>query len=126
MQERDLAIKVAEALHDRKALDILVLQVGHLTVVTDYLVIANGTSVLQTKALAEHVDQALSALGIAPRRVEGASEGRWIVLDYNSVIVHLFHPEDRGFYRLERLWQDGQNRVALPFDAPAESDTEQG
>ncbi len=116
MQEKDLALTIAQTLYDRKAQEILVLSVRHLTVLTDYMVIANGSTVLQTKALKEHVDSALSAQGIEPRRLEGQAEGRWIVMDYGSVIVHIFHPEDRAFYRLERLWQDGQNRQPLPFE----------
>lgn len=116
MQEKELALRIAQVLFDRKAQEILVLSVRHLTVLTDYLVIANGSTVLQTKALKEHVDAALSQLGIQPRRLEGQAEGRWIVMDYGSVIVHIFHPEDRAYYRLERLWQDGQNRQPLPFE----------
>lgn len=119
MQEKELALRIAQVLFDRKAQEILVLSVRHLTVLTDYLVIANGSTVLQTKALKEHVDAALSQLGIQPRRLEGQAEGRWIVMDYGSVIVHIFHPEDRAFYRLERLWQDGQNRQLLPFEEDA-------
>lgn len=115
MQEKELALKIAQLLYDKKAHDILVLSVRHLTVLTDYLVIANGGNVLQTRALKEHVDSELGALGLPPRRIEGQVEGRWIVMDYGGVIVHIFHPEDRGFYRLERLWQDGQNRQPLPF-----------
>lgn len=116
MQEKDLALRIAQVLYDRKAQDILVLKVGHLTVLAGYLVIANGNNALQTRALMEHVDEALSMEGITPTRLEGQNESRWIVMDYNSVIVHLFHPEDRSFYRLERLWADGNNRVELPFE----------
>lgn len=115
-KEREIALKVAQILYDKKAMDIQVLQVGHLTVLTDYMVIATGANVLQVKALVEHVDEAMSAAGREPTRVEGRSEGRWVVLDYTGVILHLFNPEDRAFYRLERLWTDGQNRLTLPFD----------
>ncbi len=124
MQERELALKVAQILYDRKAHDILVLKVDHLTVLTDYMVLANGNNALQTRALMEHVDAELSALGLEPHRVEGQNEGRWIVMDYSSVILHIFHPEDRAFYRLERLWSDGNNRVALPTDVDAEAGAE--
>lgn len=116
MKERDLAVHIAQLLDARKAIDIQVLRVEHLTVITDYMVLATGNTQVQTKALMEHVDQNLSQRGLSPRRVEGASEGRWIVMDYESVLVHIFHPEDRSFYRLERLWSDGQNRLLLPFE----------
>ena len=116
MQELDLAIRIAELLYDRKAEDILTLKVDHLMILTDYLVIANGTSAQHTRALKDYLDQELGKLDLRPRHIEGQNEGRWIVMDYVSVIVHIFHPEDRSFYRLERLWSDGSNRIALPFD----------
>ena len=115
MDQLTLAQKIARILYDKKALDLTVLHVGHLTVITDYLVIATGRSTLQVKALADDVDEALAMEGISLRAREGTGEGRWIVLDYGTVLVHIFHPEDRQFYHLERLWEDGQNRVALPF-----------
>lgn len=122
MQGVDLAKKIAQILFDRKGRDILALKVDHLMVITDYLVLATGANTLQAHALMEHVDQELSALGIQPRRIEGQQASRWIVMDYNSVIVHIFHPEDRDFYRLERLWSDGNNRVALPFEDEGKDD----
>lgn len=115
MNQSNLAQKIARILYDKKALDITVLHVGHLTVITDYMVIASGRSSLQVKALADDVDEALAMEGITLRAREGTGEGRWIVLDYGTVLVHIFHPEDRQFYHLERLWEDGQNRIALPF-----------
>ena len=116
MQELDLAIRIAKILYDRKAEDILTLKVDHLMILTDYLVIANGTNAQHTRALKDHLDQELGKLNLRPRHIEGQNEGRWIVMDYVSVIVHIFHPEDRSFYRLERLWSDGDNKIALPFE----------
>jgi ribosome-associated protein len=115
MENSSLALKIARILYDKKAQDITVLNVAHLTVITDYMVIASGRSALQVKALADDVDDALAMEGVALRAREGQGEGRWIVLDYGTVLVHIFHPEDRRFYHLERLWEDGQNRVLLPF-----------
>ena len=122
MQGADLARKIAQLLYDRKAKDILALKVDHLMVITDYLVLATGASALQTHALMDHLDQELSALGIQPRRIEGQQAARWIVMDYGTVIVHIFHPEDREFYRLERLWSDGSNRLALPYEEDGKDD----
>ena len=116
MEQTTLAQKIAGILNDKKAKDITVLHVAHLTVITDYMVIASGRSSLQVKALADEVDDAMAMEGIQLRSKEGNAEGRWIVLDYGTVLVHIFHPEDREFYRLEKLWDDGQNRVELPFD----------
>lgn len=115
MDQRALAQRIAHILYEKKAWDITVLDVSHLTVITDYMVIASGRSSLQVKALADDVDDALAMEGVALRAREGTGEGRWIVLDYGTVLVHIFHPEDRQFYHLERLWEDGQNRLPLPF-----------
>jgi ribosome-associated protein len=116
MTENALARRIAGILHEKKAQDIMVLEVGHLTVLADYLVIATGRSPLQVKALGEEVDDRLAEAGVVLRRREGQNEGRWIVMDYGAVIVHIFHQEERAFYNLERLWEDGRNRVPLPFD----------
>jgi ribosome-associated protein len=116
MSEGNLALKISNLLYDKKAQDILALRIGHLTVLADYLVIANGSNPLQVRALADHLEEHLSAQGIQPRRVEGRNDGAWVALDYNDVIVHLFKPDTRAYYRLERLWEDGQNRMKLPFD----------
>ena len=115
MESTELAQRIARILYDKKALDITVLRVGHMTVITDYMVIASGRSSLQVKALADDVDDALALEGVTLRAREGQGEGRWIVLDYGTVLVHIFHPDDRQFYHLERLWEDGENRVPLPF-----------
>lgn len=122
MSERDNAIYLAEQLYERKAQDILLLNVAHLTVLTDYLVIASGFNALQVKALADHIDMKAQEKGMELRRTEGMAEGKWVVMDFNSVIVHIFNHQERDYYRLERLWADGTNRIPLPFDK-AEEDT---
>lgn len=119
MNQPALALQIASILYDKKAQDIVVLEVGHLTVLTDHMVIATGRSAIQVKTLAEEVDDRLGQTGTALRRKEGQNEGRWIVLDYGTVMVHLFHQEERAYYNLERLWEDGHNRLILPFDQTA-------
>jgi ribosome-associated protein len=119
MKEKDQAIHLAQILYDRKARDITALDVHHLTVLTDYLVIASGNNALQVKALAEHVDAKAAEMGLEMRRQEGQQEGRWIVMDFNTIIVHIFHQEDRDYYRLDHLWSDGTNRLSLPFEEEA-------
>lgn len=116
MTEKDLMLTIAYALYDKKAQDIQALKVAHITPLADYLVIASGHNPLQVRALSDHLEEQLDRHGIAPRRVEGRADANWIVLDYQSVIVHLFKADARAFYRLERLWDDGQNRVSLPFE----------
>ena len=73
----------------------------------DYFIIANGTSNTHVRALAEEAEYALSEAGVKPRNIEGRSTG-WILLDYGSVMIHVFTPKDRDYYNLERLWQDGE------------------
>jgi ribosome-associated protein len=121
MDSTPLALKAAQILYDRKALDILALSVGHLTIIADCLVIASGRSALQVKTLANDVEDRLAAENIRPRRIEGHHEGRWIVMDYQTMILHLFHPEERAYYHLERLWEDGSNRLTLPFSQEDET-----
>lgn len=115
MSDSNLALRVSRILYNRKAQDILTLGISHLTVLADYLVIATGHNAIQVRALAEHIEEDLEKDGLVPRRVEGRSEGVWLVMDYGQVIIHLFRPEERAYYRLERLWEDGQNRLELPF-----------
>ena len=116
----ELIPKIATLLYEKKAQQIVALDVSGLTVITDCMLIASGRSTLQVKALADEVEDRLSELGIEPTRKEGHQDGRWIVLDYNTVLVHLFHTEEREFYRLDKLWEDGNNGIALPFDASEE------
>ena len=116
MQDQELVLKLAQTLYNRKASDISVLKVGHLTVLCDYMVIASGRTDNQVSSLADTVDEMMAKEGVILRRSEGRREGRWIILDYGHVIVHLFHRDERAFYGLDRLWNDGTNALALPFD----------
>lgn len=101
---------IAAALMDRKPVDPVVLDLRGLSEATDYFVIASGTSDAHVRGMAEHlIDE------VAPHHAEGLAQGRWVLLDYVDVVVHLFHPELREFYQLERLWADA------PALAPGES-----
>ena len=113
--ERTLALRAAEILFDKKALDITVLDVSHLTVITEYMVICTGRNAQQVHTLCDDVEDALAAEGVFIRKKEGQNEGRWAILDYGQILVHIFHPEERQYYRLERLWDEGTNHVELPF-----------
>ena len=117
-EPKDLAYAIAEILDNKKALDIQILRVDHLTSITDYFVIASGRSAQAVHTLYEEVTDKLAEAGIPMRRNDGVRESRWIVLDYASVIVHLFHPEERQFYNIERLWMDGTNQI--PFESKGE------
>lgn len=97
---------VTETLAGRKAVDPIVLDLRGLTAAADYFVIVSGTSDAHVRGMAEHLMTALAPRGIAPHHVEGLGQGRWVLLDYVDFVVHVFHPELRGFYQLERLWGD--------------------
>lgn len=97
---------VTEALADRKAIDPVVLDLRGLTAATDYFIIVSGTSDAHVRGMAEHLLVALAPRGVAPHHVEGLTQGRWVLLDYVDFVVHVFHPELRDFYQLERLWGD--------------------
>ncbi len=109
MESYELAKTACKALSDKKGEDIVILNVSDQTVVCSYFVIASGRSTTQVKALCENVEEQLSKLGLEPVRTEGVREGRWGVLDYGDVIVHVFNEESRLFYYLERLWDSGRN-----------------
>lgn len=119
MEALELAKNIARALDSKKGQDIKILKVEDLTVLSDYFVIASGNSTTQVGALADEVDFQMGNKGIEPLRVEGASSKNWILLDYGSVVVHVFYPEAREFYALERLWADAQP-VDMSFLTPAE------
>ena len=116
MQDQETVLRLAQLLYDRKAQDIAALNVSRLTVLCDFMIIASGRSDHQVAALADVVDEMMSREGIALRRSEGRREGRWVILDYGHIIVHLFHRDERAFYGLDRLWNDGTNALDLPFD----------
>ena len=109
MDSKALAGKIAAILDDKGATDIQILEVGHMTSITDFFVVASGRNVQNVHTLAEDLEDKLAEEGIEPRRKEGKNGARWIVLDYAHVIVHIFHPEERAHYNIERLWQDGTN-----------------
>ena len=122
---KELALKAARILDQKGANDIDILEVGHLTSITDYFVIANGRNIQSVRSLAEDLEEKLAEAGVEPRRKEGERESKWIVLDYAHVIVNIFHPEERKFYNIERLWQDGTNQVEfIPLGATVASGEE--
>lgn len=105
-------IEVAvKALDGKKGKDIRVLHTAEQTTLADYFVICNGTSTTQVRALADAVEEAMSKAGEEPHHIEGHHGGEWTLLDYSSVVVHVFTEEGREFYSLERLWSD-----AAPVD----------
>jgi ribosome-associated protein len=105
---RGLALMAAEAAEAKKAINIQVLNVSELTVIADYFLICSGSSVTQVKAIARGIEKKLSEEGFYPKKKAGVNEGRWILLDYENFIVHVFHENERKYYELERLWADAE------------------
>lgn len=114
LESREWAIMAATAASDKKAEDIVVIDVAELLVVTDYFVICTGRNDRQVRTIADEVeDQLREKGGIKPIGREGSDEGKWVLLDFGDLVIHVFQPEERDFYRLEKLWSDAP-RLALP------------
>jgi ribosome-associated protein len=103
---RKLAVVAAQAAADKKAQDILLLDVSERLVITDCFVIASAPNERQVQAIVDNIEEKMLAIGTKPVRREGAREGRWVLLDFVDVVVHVQHSEERSFYGLERLWKD--------------------
>ncbi len=108
MEMLEIVKKAAEALEDKKAEDIKVIDIREVSSIADYFIIANGSNQNQLSAMQDAVDEALYKSGLHARQVEGNQNSTWILIDYNDIIVHLFSKEDRLFYDLERIWKDGK------------------
>jgi ribosome-associated protein len=113
----DLARQAAAFCHDLKAQDVVVLDLHGVTDVTDYFVIASGTSDTHVRSVAERVMEGMRQSGNPVLHVEGLQQGRWVLLDFVDVVVHVFHPTMRAFYQLERLWSDARPIAVEPQGA---------
>ena len=116
----ELAHAIFDVLDAKKGQKIKVLQVVDQTVITDYFVICTGNSTTQVKALAGEVEFKLGLRGVDPVHFEGRDGGGWIVLDYSSVIVHIFSRENRDFYQLEKLYGDAEEIKFIGIDDRAQ------
>ena len=108
MDAKEMAVLAARALDSKKGRDIKVVEVGALTTLADYFIIANGSSNTQINALCDVVELELAKAEEKPLRREGYRDGTWVLLDYGCIVVHVFSEEARQFYGLERLWNDGK------------------
>jgi ribosome-associated protein len=125
-RSRELALVAANAAADKKAHDIIVLDVSDQLIITDCFVIASAPNERQVGAIVDGVEEKMRAAGTKPVRREGAREGRWVLLDFVDVVVHVQHSEERSFYALERLWKDCP-RIEFDPEPGAESvDAEKG
>ena len=121
----ELAHAIFDVLDAKKGQKIKVLQVVDQTVITDYFVICTGNSTTQVKALAGEVEFKLGLRGVDPVHFEGRDGGGWIVLDYSSVIVHIFSRENRDFYQLEKLYGDAEEIHFIGIDEKAAQSSEE-
>ena len=117
-EARDLATRAAQAAADKKAADVVVLDVSDQLVITDIFMIASAPNERQVEAIVDNVEQKLRKAGHKLVRREGNRDGRWVLLDYADVVVHIQHDEERAYYDLERLWKDCP-RIDIPVSEPA-------
>ena len=108
MTQKEKLSAIIKALDSKKAENIKAIQIGDLTIIADYFVIANGTSTTHTRGLADEVEFKLGEKGIKPDHIEGFDGASWIAMDYGDIIVHVFYKDTRKDYALEKLWGDGE------------------
>lgn len=118
---RELALAAAQAAADKKAQNISLLDVSEQLVITDIFLLASAPNERQVKSIVDAIEERLAAEGEKPLRREGQRDGRWVLLDYADIVVHVQHSEERSFYELDRLWRDCP---VIPFtDAALTADT---
>ena len=108
MESFDIVKIAVKAADSKKGKDIAAIKIRDVSVLADYFVLVTGDSSTQVKALADEIEFKLGEAGEKPHHIEGRQSG-WICLDYNSVVIHVFHKELRQYFQLERLWEDGEN-----------------
>lgn len=113
---KEMAKIVYQALDEKKGEDIKILEIGHISIMADYFIIANGGSQPQINALMENVQEKMNQAGYQVKRIEGNRNSSWVLMDYGDVVVHVFNREDRLFYDLERIWSDGKIVSPEVFD----------
>lgn len=108
MEAKEMAKLALQALEDKKAEDVKVIDISEISTIADYFIIASGKNRSQIQALCDNVDETLGRAGIAMKQTEGYKNANWILMDYGDIIVHIFDKENRLFYDLERIWRDGK------------------
>lgn len=108
MNSKEMAKLAIEALSDKKAEDLSIIDISEVSVIADYFIIASGTNRNQLQAMADNVDETLGRKGSPVKQIEGYDSANWILMDFGDIIVHLFDKENRLYYDLERIWRDGK------------------
>ena len=104
---KDLLKIAYNALDEKKGENICIIDIRGISIIADYFIIVNGSNINQLDALTDNVEKRMREAGIHPRQTEGKSSG-WILMDFNDIVIHIFSKEDREFYDLERIWNDGK------------------
>lgn len=107
MTTKETALMAVNALEDKKAEDIRIIDISEISTIADYFIIADGSNKSQIQAMADNVSEILGRAGINLRQMEGYQNANWILMDFQDVIIHIFDRENRLFYDLERIWRDG-------------------
>ena len=108
MESKEMVRLACEAMEDKKAQDIKIIDIEKVSTLADYFIIASGNNRNQVQAMADNVDEVLAKAGYQAKQTEGYRNANWILLDYGDVVIHLFDEENRLFYDLERIWRDGE------------------
>lgn len=108
---KEQVLKLCEVLDDKKAKDIIAINVADRTIVAEWFVICTGRVSAQVKAICDAVDEKGPEFGLSKLRLEGYQQARWIVMDFGHILLHIFHPEERTYYNMERLWMDDEAKV---------------
>ncbi len=107
MNTKETALMAVNALEDKKAEDVRIIDISEISTIADYFIIADGSNKSQIQAMADNVSEVLGRAGVTLRQMEGYQNANWILMDFQDVIIHIFDRENRLFYDLERIWRDG-------------------
>ena len=107
MNTKEIALLAIDALEDKKAEDIRIIDISEISTIADYFIIADGSNKSQIQAMADNVSERLGRAGVTVRQIEGYQNANWILMDFQDIIIHIFDQENRLFYDLERIWRDG-------------------
>lgn len=107
MNTKEIALLAVDALEDKKAEDIRIIDISEISTIADYFIIADGSNKSQIQAMADNVSEVLGRAGVTARQVEGFQNANWVLMDFQDIVIHIFDRENRLFYDLERIWRDG-------------------
>ncbi len=113
MKKQELIEKICNAALDKKADNVVIMDIHEMTVIADSFIICSASSHSQVKAICDNIEEQMKKAGEDAVKIDGYNEARWVVMDYADVLVHVFYQEDREFYNLERLWNNGSNMMVF-------------